>query len=218
MLPPPSAGWLVITRLGAAGIMLPLFVTIAIAFWRSGQTRALRTWAWALAAGVAVVLATKIAFIGWGWGSARFDFTGISGHATLAASIFPVWLGWLLARHGRRCSAYGAALGLGVAAVVGWSRLVLGAHSPSEVILGWLLGAGISLVACRSLGIRAPSMSWAGPLAGMLLLSAFSPGIAGFLPTHTWEVRVALALSGHARPCTRQDLHRQPKPNLAQSS
>ena len=37
---------------------------------------------------------------------------------------------------------------------------------------------------------------------------SFSPSLSGYLPTHQWEVKVALVLSGHARPYVRQDLHR----------
>ncbi|WP_324780622.1 phosphatase PAP2 family protein [Thiobacillus sedimenti] len=218
MLPQPSANWLLVTHLGAAGIVLPLLATIAVALRLAGQRPALRAWVLAMAAGVTVVLATKVAFIGWGWGSAALDFTGISGHTMLAASVFPLWLGWLLAGPGRRASPWGTVLGLAIAGAVGWSRLALGAHSPSEVVIGWLVGAAVSLVACASLAAQERPRGWAGLVAGAVLLSALSPSVAGYLPTHKWEVRVALALSGHARPYVRQDLHRQPKPDLAQAA
>ncbi|MBI3432068.1 MAG: phosphatase PAP2 family protein [Hydrogenophilales bacterium] len=207
ILPQPSATWLVITHLGSAGIMLPMLVMISAGLWLAGQQSALLTWMLAMTAGVAVVLASKIAFIGWGWGSASLNFTGISGHTMLASSVFPVWMGWLLAGPTRRFSLYGVMLGLAIGAVVGWSRLVLGAHSPSEVIVGWLLGMGISLVACKAMRGQVSFRGW-NTLAAALLLLTFSPSLSGYLPTHQWEVRLALALSGHARPYVRQDLHR----------
>ena len=187
--------------------MLPMLALITAELWLSGQKSALLTWMLAMTAGVVVVLAGKIAFIGWGWGSASLNFTGISGHTMLASSIFPVWMGWLLAGPTRRFSLYGVVLGLAIGAVVGWSRLVLGAHSPSEVVLGWLLGLAISLVACKAMKGQSPSRGWAMPAVVLLLLS-FSPSLSGYLPTHQWEVRVALMLSGHARPYVRQDLYR----------
>jgi len=210
LTPQPSAIWLVITHLGAAGIMLPMFALIAAELWLAGQKSALLTWMLAMTAGVAVVLASKIAFIGWGWGSASLNFTGISGHTMLASSVFPVWMGWLLAGPGRRFSLVGVMLGLAIGAVVGWSRLVLGAHSPSEVVLGWLLGLGISLVASKAMMGRSLSPDWAR-FAGMLLLLAFSPSLSGYLPTRKWEVGIALTLSGHSRPYARQDLYRPPR-------
>lgn len=208
MMPPPSsATWLVITHLGSAGIMLPMLALIVAGLWLAGQRSALLAWVLAVTAGVAVVLASKIAFIGWGWGSASLNFTGISGHTMLASSVLPVWMGWLLAGPRRRFSLYGVLLGLAVGAVVGASRLVLGAHSPSEVLAGWILGLGISLVACRTMKEQAPSRGWAMP-AILLPFLSFSPSLSGYLPTHQWEVKVALVLSGHARPYVRQDLHR----------
>lgn len=216
MTPPPSAIWLVITHLGAAGIMLPMLLMITAGLWLAGQTSAVVTWTLAMTAGAVVVLASKVAFIGWGWGSASLNFTGISGHTMLAASIFPVWMGWLLAGPGRRFSLYGVALGLAIGAVVGWSRLVLGAHSPSEVILGWFLGMGISLVACKAIRGQVPSQGW-DKLVAVLLLLTFSPSLSSYLPTHKWEVRVALALSGHARPYVRHDLYRPARSVMGES-
>ncbi len=210
MTPPPSATWLVITHLGAAGIMLPMLVMINAELWLAEQKSALVTWMLAMTVGVVVVLASKLAFIGWGWGSAYLNFTGISGHTMLAASIFPVWMGWLLAGPARRFNPYGVVLGLAIGAVVGWSRLVLGAHSTSEVILGWLFGLGISLVACEAMKGRPLSPNWARH-AGVVLLFAFSPSLSSYLPTHKWEVGSALTLSGHTRPYVRQDLYRPPR-------
>ncbi|HEY9146707.1 MAG TPA: phosphoesterase PA-phosphatase, partial [Thiobacillus sp.] len=85
MPPQPSGIWLVITHLGAAGIMLPMLALITAELWLAGQKSALLTWMLAMTAGVVIVLAGKIAFIGWGWGSASLNFTGISGHTMLAS-------------------------------------------------------------------------------------------------------------------------------------
>jgi membrane-associated phospholipid phosphatase len=198
MHPQPTEAWLVITHLGAASLMLPMFMMVTAELWLAGQKSDLLAWLLAMMAGVAIVLASKIAFIGWGWGSASLNFTGISGHTMLASSIFPVWMGWLLAGPTRRFSLHGVMLGLAIGAVVGWSRLILGAHSPSEVMAGWVLGMGISLFAYKVMRGRGPAQGWAR-LAGILLLFAFSPSLSGYLPTHRWEVGIALALSGHTR-------------------
>ncbi len=209
MIPHAAAPWLTITHMGAASIMLPMFVVIAAELWLAGEKSDLLAWFLAMTAGVAIVLASKIAFIGWGWGSASLNFTGISGHTMLASSLLPVWMGRLLAgtTPDRRLSFPGVLLGLAIGAVVGGSRLVLGAHSLSEVIAGWLLGLAISLITYKLMKGRSRSRNGAG-LAGVFLLLALSPTLAGTLPTHKWEVEVALMLSGHARPYIRQDLHR----------
>lgn len=203
----PDEIWIAITHLGAVGIMLPMFLLISAGLWRAGQKSDLLTWILAMSAGGAVVLASKFAFIGWGWGSAALDFTGISGHTMLATSIFPVWMGRLLAGTERRFTLPGVLLGLTIGAAVGVSRLVLGAHSPSEVVAGWLVGLAVSLAACTLMRERR-SVQAASGLGIVVLLLAFSPTWSGYFPTHKWEIRIALTLSGHARPYVRQDLHR----------
>jgi hypothetical protein len=43
-----------------------------------------------IAMAATLVTATKMAFMGFGWGIASIDFTDMSGHAMLAAAIYPV--------------------------------------------------------------------------------------------------------------------------------
>ncbi len=213
MFPHPEEIWIAVTHLGAAGVMLPMFLLIAAELWLAGQKSDLLVWILVMSAGSAVVFTTKFAFIGWGWGIALLDFTGISGHTMLATSIFPVWLGRLLTKPGQHFHRPGVLLGLMIGAAVGVSRLVLGAHSPSEVVAGWLLGLAVSLAACKLMRGRRSVPGMAG-LAGAVLLLAFSATWSGYFPTHKWEIGIALALSGHARPYVRQDLHRPLRQNM----
>ena len=199
--------WMITTHLGSASIMLPMAAMIFIGYALAGHSANLARWALAMLAAVTLVLLSKIAFIGWGIGSATLDFTGISGHAMLSASILPVWLAWLLGTSERKLHQVGIILGLLLAALIAWSRVRLGAHSPSEVVAGWLLGASTSLSAYRMLRGPIPSRKLAY-LASAFLLFILSPTLSGYLPTRTIEIRVALALSGHAHPYTRFDLHR----------
>ncbi|MHB1092494.1 phosphatase PAP2 family protein [Thiobacillus sp.] len=203
----PAYPWLVITQLGAASIMLPVFLVTTAGLWLAGQKSALLAWLAAMAVGVSIVLVNKIAFIGWGWGSGSLNFTGISGHTMLATSIFPIWISQLLVRSGRRFSLSGILLGLAIGATVSISRLVLGAHSPSEVIAGWLLGLAIITVVCRTMKGQRPTHGVTG-LAGVFMLLALNPSLSVYFPTHKWEVKLALALSGRTQPYIRQDLHR----------
>jgi hypothetical protein len=165
---------------------------------------------------VAVVLASKVAFSGWGIGSAALDFTGISGHTMLASAVFPVLLGWLFQQRDRRHGAAGLSLGLLagllVGCLVGYSRIMVGAHSWSEVVLGWCCGAAIAAVACRTMLFGSAA---AAPV--LMIRLAIVPALVGLLsmhqtmaakvPAHEWEVRLALALSGRDHPYVRQDLY-----------
>ena len=85
------------------------------------------------------------------------------------------------------------------------SRVVLGAHSVSEVVIAGWMGLLVSGLTVRALphGARAP---WFARLSPLVLLLALHTSTATYLPSHAWEVRLALYLSGHDRPFQRHDL------------
>jgi len=76
-------------------------------------------------------------------GVSASGFSFPSGHATLAAAGYGL-IGVLLIRYVHRTAARTAvwAGAASVAAAVGFSRLYLGAHWLSDVVAGWLIGAG----------------------------------------------------------------------------
>lgn len=201
--------WTLLTRLGSVSLCAPVFAVTAWGLWRCGQQEAVRRWLLAVLAAVTLTLISKILFFGWGVGIAALDFTGVSGHALLSASILPVLGGFLCRRRDEAFSHPGAAGGLLLAAVVAVSRVQLSAHSVSEVIPAWLLGAAVTFLAAG--GARQPVVRsrWL-VVAACLLLGAFSPTMSGYLPSHQWEIRIALLLSGRVRHFERPDLHRLP--------
>jgi undecaprenyl-diphosphatase len=69
-----------------------------------------------------------------------------SGHSAAAVALYGA-LAWLLARGARRPYAW---LLLLVPVAVGFSRLYRGMHHPSDVVAGFLLGAGALLIANRA--------------------------------------------------------------------
>ena len=84
------AFWHLVTRPGEAQILLPLMLLVAL--W-SARERAARpgagTWVLATAAAALLVTATKVAFIGYGWGLPAWDFTGLDLAAGQAAAALP---------------------------------------------------------------------------------------------------------------------------------
>lgn len=200
-----SAIWPIITHLGTASIVLPLLAIASFSLWACDQRPALRNWWLALGLAVALTLLSKIAFIGWGIGIAAIDFTGVSGHALLATSVLPILFGWLWAPLRGRFSPGGAFFGLLLGALVGVSRVVLGAHSASEVIFGWLAGLLVSLIALKTLG-DPTHRPWLARLSILILSLALVGDISTYVPTHDWETAIALRLSGRSKPFTRQHL------------
>lgn len=69
-----------------------------------------------------------------------------SGHSLISTVVY-LTLGALLAdlARSRALSAYVLAVALGVALIVGFTRVYLGVHYPSDVAGGWLLGVAWSL-------------------------------------------------------------------------
>lgn len=204
----PAQFWWSVTWLGDSGLLLPAAFFIGLWLLASRLTWP-TAWLWFLMFGTAslLVLISKLAFLGWGVGSARLNFTGISGHSMLASSVWPVAL-WLLAGRGGHRLRVGMALaGWLLAWVVGISRLGIYAHSVSEVAIGLMLGTATSAVFLASQR-RFPHAAPRAPLVFVTLLlplALFPPGHAA--PTHGLLERIAQRLAGIERPYTREDLH-----------
>ncbi|MBU9278469.1 phosphatase PAP2 family protein [Burkholderia gladioli] len=80
---------------------------------------------------------------------AALHFTVVSGHAMLASGVYPTALA-LCDNRGPRASRSAPYLGgLGFAAAIGASRVLLGYHSPAEVISG-LLPSGLVAMLMRA--------------------------------------------------------------------
>jgi membrane-associated phospholipid phosphatase len=200
--------WHLVTRLGEAQVVVPLTLLVGSCRARDPEAAAhARRWIAWLAIGVLLTAASKVAFIGWGIGSAALNFTGISGHAMFAAALYPVLLSAIDSATSRRAHAFAIAAGSLVALLVGVSRFVLGTHSASEIMAGWLAGG---LVAAAALGLRTPLPA---PLRTTVFVTAalwltLMPAAGPALDTHSVVTRLALKLSGHERPYTRGDLLR----------
>jgi hypothetical protein len=154
---------------------------------------------------VSITLISKIIFLGWGVGIAAFDFTGISGHALLATSVFPILFGWVISPSVGKFRYTGEFVGLLLALLVGLSRIAIGAHSLSEVVAGWFLGLIVSGVTYSAIKhpTKIPYYFRLIPLSFLLMINLTS---INYLPSHDWEVKLALLLSGHKASYTRQDL------------
>lgn len=190
--------------------MLPLALLLFIGLLALKARLLSLQWALRLSLGIGITLATKLAFFGWGLGIAYFDFTGVSGHTLLATAVLPVLLGWLFAEQGNDTKNVGISFGLIVAALVGWSRVKVGAHSYSEVIVGWVLGYVIVQPLYR-LGVEHQLVRWGRvvPVALTLLIATqwYQPSHALHLPSHEWEQHLAKWVTGHEHIYKRHDLH-----------
>lgn len=202
--------WPYLTWFGDSGFLLPAALWIAVWLGVRSATRPV-AWLWMLLFGVgsSLIAASKIAFLGWGIGSATLNFTGFSGHTALSASVWPVAC-WLTASNWERRFRLSAVwLGLLFAALIGVSRLALYAHSKSEVVAGFALGFVVSAgFLWQQHRLPQPRLNWTLVLISLSTPMLFlRPGGSGAsAPTQSALEMIATRLAGIERPYTRADL------------
>ncbi|KVH66668.1 phosphatase PAP2 family protein [Burkholderia cepacia] len=166
--------WTAVSDLGDAAMTLPLAV-VCIA-WLTRSTAGRRhaaSWALMLAAGMALVGATKMLYAGCGIQIRPIHFRVISGHTMLASAVWPMVC--VLALSGgvqpRASSSRSLPLGVGLAlgALIGAARVFDDAHTPSEVVAGWLVGSAVALAFMWRHGTPRVDARYRALVAGSLL-------------------------------------------------
>jgi membrane-associated phospholipid phosphatase len=142
--------WSAISDLGDAALTLPLAVACCawLAMSLSGW-RAVVAWLTPLCAGMLMVGLTKILYAGCGVQIPAIGFRVISGHTMLASAVWP--MAFLLVFRGGSNTDTRAALiaGFLLAALIGTARVFDEAHTTSEVVAGWALGAVVTVIFMR---------------------------------------------------------------------
>ncbi|WP_233238114.1 phosphatase PAP2 family protein [Bordetella sp. LUAb4] len=201
--------WVFLSAIGESRLLVPAAV-LATLFLVTSERVTVFKWACAFAIAALVVLISKLAFLGWGYGWEAIDFTGFSGHSMVSAAIYPV-LGYALGNvHSERSARWGAAVGALLAVLIGISRLYLHAHSPSEVVLGLLVGGIASSVVLLKWPAHRSGLRVGAVALGFLLSAIASYGVAPKARAHDLVVVMALKLSGSQQPYTREALNWKP--------
>ncbi len=197
----------ILTYFGDSMLLIPTAVIMAVLItWKNSDHRAVWYWALAFCAAGAIVSLSKIAFMGFGIGSARFNFTGFSGHSAMSATLWPVMFWLLSGRLSPGWRAVTVAVGYLIPLMVGVSRLVLNYHSTSEVISGLILGFTLSsafLISQRRSTLQGFSTGQVG-IALLLPLLLLSHGRNATTQQYLQHLSVQIAGIDHA--WTRADL------------
>lgn len=203
-----EVSWNLLTRLGEAQILLPaMLATLLWLSLRSHTPRAALVWGGCTAVSALVTTVNKVAFFGWEMGYAPLNFTGISGHSMFGAAVLPVLARVLVADGGPRLQRAAVAGGAALAALIAVSRVQVLAHSPSEALLGFILGLGTALLALRGMHVprvHASRLLVYGVMAWMTLTISSAPPSQ----THSMVMRLSVALSGRDEPYTRWQMLR----------
>ncbi|ORM70145.1 hypothetical protein HA48_18160 [Pantoea wallisii] len=201
--------WRTLTYFGDSMLLIPTAVIIALVLpWKSDNRRTV--WYWLLAFGLAglIVSISKIMFLGFGIGSARFNFTGFSGHSAMSATLWPVMMWLISGRWSRGWRVFTVGIGYVIPLMVGFSRLVIHAHSASEVLAGLLLGFTLSsafLLSQRGTALKGFSVA---QVAIALLVPVLLMSHGRVATTQQFLERFSADLAGLEKPFTRADLFR----------
>ncbi|MFM0414711.1 phosphatase PAP2 family protein [Paraburkholderia aromaticivorans] len=150
-----------ITNFGDPYLMslLAAVVTLWLAATRAWQPFA--AWTICFSAGVSLVAASRIAHAVWGIEISALNFAVVSGHSMLSGAVYPTTFGLCAAQERPRTTHVAYLFGLACAAVIGVSRVLMGLHSPVEVLAGWVVGtliAGVTLILMNPSRARAVSI------------------------------------------------------------
>ncbi|RWR01176.1 hypothetical protein ED28_14745 [[Pantoea] beijingensis] len=199
--------WRTLTYFGDSMLLIPTACIIALFMaWKSEDRRTVWYWILAFCMAGSIVSISKIAFMGFGIGNVRFNFTGFSGHSAMSATFWPV-IFWLFTS---RFTPFWrvAAIGIGylLPLLVGVSRLELNAHSTSEVLTGLLIGFTLStlfLLSQRYAKIRHFTLP---QLSAILLLPLLIMGHGRIATTQSFLEHLSMRIAGLDKPWTRADL------------
>jgi membrane-associated phospholipid phosphatase len=170
---PNSMSWMhLISDFGDSGVLLPLSLILTVALWRYQSSRAAVYFLSAAGFCLTVIVSLKLILIACGnaWGG---GIVSPSGHTSMSATVYGV-VGLVTARQApywqRPLIAFAM---VAFVCCIALSRIVLGAHSIAEVVLGFLVGTAAVYLFARQyfrLGTRKINLLLVGTSFVLVLL------------------------------------------------
>lgn len=210
--------WMALSMLGSMSVTGPLGIAVAVWLLAGRTWRLSLSWCLLFGIGMLLVVATKVAWYGWGIGIPEWKFAGLSGHAMRASAVYPVvfYLMFLKARPMVRHAALAA--GVLLAGLISLSRVPVLAHSMSEVVLGGAVGLAVAAAFIMTARSEQPAV------VGRILVALCVPLVLVMpftkpVPAEQWVREVAMQLSGNepAKRTWKLTPHRVRLPQLRQA-
>lgn len=187
-----------LVHIGDATLLIPVAAAITTLLLLNRAWRLSIWWTLSFSAGLALVIASKIAYMGWGLGIKAIDYKAVSGHAMLTAAVLPVLFQLILWQRNPSAGRGGEWAGLGLAMLVSVVLVTFGFHSWSEAVTGSILGCLISLPFLQAASATAASFRvrrWTITASATMLLLTHE---ATLIPaTQYWMSNIAAYFSGH---------------------
>lgn len=192
-----------LTTFGAQSLILPFIAAVAATLWLAGARREAWIWTLATCAVLFTMLILKLLFLPCGHLIPEWHLRSPSGHA---ASAFAVYGSFAVLEARLKQAQWQKiiilALGFIFAAGIAVSRVVIGAHTTQEVLLGTLVGLAAPMIIFWK--IRTPTPS---AVASPLLLALALPIVLFMifngrtLPVENHILAIALAISHKLGVC-----------------
>ena len=191
--------WSKLLHLGDLSLTLPAGSAIAAWLLAARAGRAALGWSLAFGLALAIVAATKIAFLGWATGVPALGYKAISGHAAGFTAAAPT-LCWLVAQ--RRPSVVRSAvavMALALGAVVAVALVRAGEHTPIEAAAGWIVGMAAFVCTVHIAGDTAAPPIGVALACSTLAFAATAWSLRNVSFVYCM-IRLASALSGNPYP------------------
>jgi membrane-associated phospholipid phosphatase len=191
--------WSKLFHLGDLSLTLPTGMAIAAWLLAARARRAAAGWLLVFGLALALVAATKVAFMGWATGLPAFGYKAVSGHAAGFTAAFPT-LCWLLTRRcARRLRTSAAVLALGLGLAVAVALVRAGEHTPAEASAGWIIGL-VAFLCTIVLAGNVPAPPPGRAFASAALAFGATAWALHSVSVGYWMIKLALALSGNPHP------------------
>lgn len=129
-----------LTDFADQAVILPLIAGVGLLLWTSGWRRGAIVWCLGTGATLGLMLVLKLGFRA--CGPELFGTSSVqspSGHTAAAGVVYGTILGFINTRLGGRQAAR-VLIVLAVVVLIGASRVLLGAHTPAEAMIGGAIG------------------------------------------------------------------------------
>lgn len=190
--------WFHLVRLGDLTLTLPAAAAMTAWLVAARAWRMALWWSLLFGAGITLVGASKIAFLGWGMGLPALGFRAVSGHAAGVTAVFPTLFYLLLEGRAAALRNAGVAFGIALGLLVSVLLVMLDEHTAAEAIAGCAIGAMISLGWIRLAG-DLPRRTPLRSLACFALVFLAAAWLMNFAHIGYWMIRAARLLSGNEK-------------------
>ncbi len=160
-----------LTDIADQAVILPVVVVVCLGLIVMGWRRAALAWVFVIAAVLGVILLGKLFAVSCATHlPAWWQLYSPSGHTASAAVVYGSLMALLIPF--RRPAPMAALCAIGFAAIIGASRIILGYHSPTDVLVGAPVGVAGAYILIKLAGPRPQQLRHLKPVLATVCVTA----------------------------------------------